>query len=320
MNNLQNDVDERSNLTELNKFEMLVFRLGRASGGDRCELYGMNVFKIREIVQMCAVTTMADSSPHMLGVVNLRGEMIPVIDLAGMVGCTPVTGLNTLIITEFARTTQTFAVQDVEDIVRLEWSDVLSAERNVAGTAVTSFAKLDGDVPHTRLAQVLDVETLIRAMSPMEDSGIDPGDVGVCLELRPDTFVLVADDSVVARRLIKQALETMNAPCIMTKTGMEAWETLNRLADAAEAEGLSVTDKVALILSDLEMPEMDGFTLTRLVKQNPRFKSIPVVIHSSLSGAANEELVRRTGADGYVAKFVAKDLGAAIRTVMHPVA
>jgi two-component system chemotaxis response regulator CheV len=266
---------------------------------------------------MSSVTVIADSSPHMLGVVNLRGEMIPVIDLPGVVGCTPKAGLNTLIVTEFARSTQAFAVEDVNDIVRLEWADVLSAEGCVAGTSVTSFARLDGDVPNTRLAQVLDVESIVCAMSPANSlKDVDTDNLGTVLNCKTDAVILVADDSLVARRLIEQALQAMNTSFIMTKTGKEAWERLNALADAADAEGLNVRDKVALVLSDLEMPEMDGFTLTRLIKQSPKFHSIPVVIHSSLSGAANEELVKRTGADAYVAKFATKELGSTIRTAI----
>jgi two-component system chemotaxis response regulator CheV len=319
MDDLQNDVDERSHLTESNKFEMLVFRLGLAADAGRSELYGMNVFKIREIVRMSPVTAIADSLPHMLGVVNLRGEMIPVIDLPSLVGCIPETGLNTLIVTEFARSTQAFAVEEVEDIVRLEWSDVLSAEGCVAGTSITSFARLDGNVPHTRLAQVLDVEAIVCPMAPDDGlSNVDTGHLGIGLNLHPDAVILAADDSLLARRLIEQTLATLGIPVVMTKTGKEAWERLNTLADAAEAEGQTVRDKVALVLSDLEMPEMDGFTLTRLIKKCQRFNAIPVVIHSSLSGAANEELVKRTGADAYVAKFAANELGATIRTVVRP--
>jgi two-component system chemotaxis response regulator CheV len=102
----------------------------------------------------------------------------------------------------------------------------------------------------------------------------------------------------------------------MTKTGKEAWERLQSIAATAQAEGKTVQDKVALILTDLEMPEMDGFTLTRKIKQDPRFKSIPVVIHSSLSGSTNEDHVKNVGADAYVAKFDAEELAATIRKTL----
>jgi two-component system chemotaxis response regulator CheV len=122
LNTLQQDIDERTNLTGSNKFEMLLFRLGESAGSDRSELFGINVFKIREIVAMPPATAMAGAPQHVLGGVNLRGQVIPVIDLPAVVGCVPKTGLNIMLVTEYARTTQAFAAETVEDIVRLDWS------------------------------------------------------------------------------------------------------------------------------------------------------------------------------------------------------
>jgi two-component system chemotaxis response regulator CheV len=315
MNSVQQEVDERSNLTNSNKFELLLFRLGADDKGEHSELYGINVFKIREIVAMPQVTAVAGSQPYMLGVVNLRGQIIPVMDLPSIVGVKPKTGLNIMLVTEFARTTQAFAVESVDEIVRLDWSQVLSAEGSNAGGMVTSIARLDGDVNSTRLAQVLDVETILRRMMPTEGDDINEDAVGK-LPMKPGTMIVAADDSVVARNLIERGLEAMGAPFVMLKTGKEAWEKLQSIADGCKAEGIPVEDRVALVLTDLEMPEMDGFTLTRLVKQDARFAKIPVVIHSSLSGKTNEDHVRGVGADAYVAKFVAEDLAETIRKVM----
>lgn len=317
MQTVQQEVDERTNLTGSNKFELLLFRLGGDSNGDHCELYGINVFKIREIVAMPAVTELVGAAPHMLGVVNLRGQIITVVDLPAIVGCTPRTGLNILLVTEFARSTQAFAVESVEDIVRLDWNQVLSAENKAVGGLITSIARLDSDVGSPRLAQVLDVETILREMSPASVKDVDPGTIGPQLSLAPGAVILAADDSVVARTLIEHGLQAMGAPFIMTKTGKEAWDRLQSIAGEAAAEGKSVQDKVALVLTDLEMPEMDGFTLTRNIKQDPRFKSLPVVIHSSLTGSANENHVKSIGADAYVAKFVAEDLAATIRRILE---
>ena len=316
MDSTQKDIDERSNLTGSNKFEMLLFRLGGDDNGDHSELFGINVFKIREIVAMPEITGIAGSLPHMLGVVNLRGQIIPVLDLPAIVGCKPKTGLNIMLVTEFARTTQAFAVESVEDIVRLDWNQVLSAENSNAGRMVTSIARLDGNVDNSRLAQVLDVESILREMGAPGEQDVDPADVGPKINLKPGTVILAADDSKIARTLIEQGLEAMGVPFIMTKSGKEAWERLQSIAAAAEAEGGTIQDKIALVLSDLEMPEMDGFTLTRNIKQNQRFSSLPVVIHSSLSGSTNEEHVRSAGANAYVAKFNAEDLAATIRKAL----
>jgi two-component system chemotaxis response regulator CheV len=313
---IQQEVDERSNLTGSNKFEMLLFRLGTTRDTLPSELFGINVFKIREIVAMPEITSMASSTPFMLGVVNLRGQIIPVIDLPAVIGCTPKTGLNIMLVTEFARTTQAFAVESVEDIVRLDWGQVLPAERGTASGKVTSIARLDGDVNQSRLAQVLDVESILREVMPDEEETVDAASVGPAVKVKPGTVVLAADDSFVARALIEQGLQAMGVPYIMTKSGSEAWERLQHMAADAESKGQRITDRVAMVLTDLEMPEMDGFTLTKNIKQDARFRHLPVVIHSSLSGATNEEHVKNVGADAYVAKFQADELAATIRQVL----
>jgi two-component system chemotaxis response regulator CheV len=309
------DIEERTNLTGNNKFELLLFRLGGAAGTERRELYGINVFKVREILVMPTITAIANAPVHVMGIANIRGQIIPVIDLPAVVGCVPQRGLTILMVTEFARTTQAFAVEEVDEIVRLEWSSVLAAEGN-GGGLVTSIAKLDGDTEKGRLVQVLDVEQILRNVMPTAQEAITPESVGAAVHLPKGSIILAADDSPVARMMIEQGLNAMGTSFIMTKTGQEAWERLQAIEEEAHAEGKTAHDKVALVLTDLEMPVMDGFTLTRNIKQDPRFKSIPVVIHSSLTGTANEAHVSSVGADAYVAKFVANELAATIRQVL----
>jgi two-component system chemotaxis response regulator CheV len=194
----------------------------------------------------------------------------------------------------------------------------MSAERSAASGMVTSIARLEAqDGNPARLAQVLDVETILRNLNPQDDVQNLEQAVGNKMQLKPGSVILAADDSVVARALIEQGLDAMGLPFVMTKSGKEAWEQLNSIAAAAEAEGKSVYDKVALVLTDLEMPEMDGFTLTRNIKSNARFGNLPVVIHSSLSGNTNEEHVKKVRADAYVAKFSAEDLSRTLRTILR---
>jgi two-component system chemotaxis response regulator CheV len=315
MSSIQQEIDERTNLTASNKFELLLFRLGVAKHTSHSELFGINVFKVREIVAMPSITEVAGAVDNMLGVVNLRGQIIPVIDLPSVVGCVPSTGLNILLVTEYARSTQGFAVESVEEIVRLDWGQVLSAESSSVAGMVTSIARLDGDIANTRLAQVLDVEQILRSIQP-EEAEIDAKTVGPKLLLPPGTIILAADDSHMARTLIERGLTAMGAPFIMTKTGKECWEKLQALYNEVDAQGKSINEKVALVLTDLEMPEMDGFTLTRKIKHDTRFQNLPVIIHSSLTGSTNEEHVKNVGADAYVAKFVAEELAATIRKVL----
>ena len=314
-NAIQKDIDERTSLAGSNKFEMLLFRLGEAASG-RNELFGINVFKVREIVAMPPVTAMAGAPLHVLGVVNLRGQVIPVIDLSGVVGCTPRNGHQILLITEYARTTQAFAAESVEDIVRLDWNQILSADTAIAGGYVTSIARLDGDQANTRLAQVLDVESILQRVLPSGEVDIHAETLGPTVKIRPGSIVLAADDSFVARSMIEQELQALKLPFFMAKNGLEAWEKLQEITAECRDLGCPVQDKVAVVLTDLEMPVMDGFTLTRNIKQEPLLRGLPVLVHSSLTGDTNENHVRTAGADAYVAKFQAKELADAIRAVL----
>lgn len=315
MNTALRDIDERTKLAANSMFELLLFRLGEARGTDRRELFGINVFKVREILVMPEITVMVNAPPSVMGIANIRGQMIPVINLPAITGCNPTKGLGILLVTEFARSTQAFAVEEVNEIVRLEWKQVLSAEGH-GGGLVTSIARLDGNAENTRLAQVLDVEQILRDVFPQQHQALPDAAMVPNVQLKPGTVILAADDSAVARLMIEQGLQAMGVPYIMTKTGQEAWDRLQALSAQAVTEGKTIQDKVALVLTDLEMPVMDGFTLTRNIKQDSRFKSIPVIIHSSLTGATNEGHVRSVGADAYVAKFVACELADTIREVL----
>jgi two-component system chemotaxis response regulator CheV len=315
---LMKEIDERANLTNNNQFELLLFRLGNADKSGQNEVFGINVFKVREILVMPKVTTVFGGGPAMMGMADIRGQVIPVIDLSKIMGCVPQNGAPAiLLVTEYARSTQGFAVEGVEEIVRLDWSNVVSAEKNTKGGLVTSIAKLDPDTPEARLVQVLDVEQILRDVMPTSQPDVDPATVGPQVTLRPGTKVLAADDSALARGLIEQGLAAMGLPVVMTKTGQEAWDQLNAIAEEANKHGRTAQDEIAIVLTDLEMPEMDGFTLTRKIKADARFRGIPVVIHSSLTGTASEDHVRKVGADAYVSKFLAKDLAETIRKVLQ---
>ncbi len=316
MNAHDKDIEERTRLAGTNKFELLLFRLGEAPSTGERELYGINVFKVREVLVMPKITALANSHQHVLGVANIRGQIIPVIDLPAVVGCKPKLGHTILMVTEFARTVQAFAVEDVREIVRLEWDQVIPSEGTHAGALVTGIARLDPGNPDTRLAQVLDVEQVLRDVTPQPKEELDKEVVGEALQLPPGSKILVADDSFVARSVIELGLKAMGVDFVMTKTGKEAWDYLQALADQVKTDGGRVQDKIALVLTDLEMPEMDGFTLTKLIKQDARFGGVPVVIHSSLTGTTNENHVKGVGADGYVGKFSPRELAATLRRVL----
>lgn len=318
MRTAQQEIDERTRLAGNNQFELLLFRLGEAPGSGQRELFGINVFKVREVLVMPAITELANAHEHLMGVANIRGQIIPVINLPAVLGCKPQNGMSILMVTEFGRTVQAFAVEDVREIIRLEWNQVLPAESSHAGALITGIARLDGAKADTRLAQVLDVEQILKNVMPVTTEEINREVVGPELALPQGAVILAVDDSAVARSVIELGLKAMGVNYIMTKTGKEAWERLQAISDDAVAQGKTAKDKVAVVLTDLEMPEMDGFTLTRLIKQDARFKTIPVVIHSSLTGTTNENHVKNVGANAYVAKFAPRELAATIRAVLVP--
>jgi two-component system chemotaxis response regulator CheV len=307
MNDVMQEVDERSKLAGTNKFELLIFRLGEDRASRSREIFGINVFKVREALIMPPLTPMPGSPKYVLGVANIRGQIIPVIDLPSVVGCSAA-ACNILLVTEYERSVQGFAVEEVEEIVRLEWGRVVSAEKSSAGSLVTSLARLDEQDDKARLALILDVESILREALPSRfKSGEDITHVPA-IHLPQGSVVLYADDSSVARRQIETVLVKLGLPFVGTKTGKEAWDRLKALSQEARAAGVPLHQKVAMVLTDLEMPEMDGFTLTRQMKEDEALKTVPVVIHSSLSGSANESHAKKVGADGYVAKFVPDEL------------
>lgn len=318
MHTTQKDIDERTNLTSLNQFELLLFKLGKDQNRNVSELFGINVFKVREIVAMPDITPVVGAPAHTVGVAQLREQVIPVYDLPTIVNCKPEKEPTLMIVTEFARSTQAFAVESVEDIVRLDWNQVISAEASEMGNSlVTSIAKLKDETHGDQLVQVLDVEEILQRISPVKHEHQNQlKTVEPTFKIKAGSIVLAADDSAMARALLEQSLRKMGLPHEIVKTGKEAWDRLRVIAETAQREGKSIHDKVSLVITDLEMPEMDGFTLTRQIKQTPEFKDIPVVIHSSLSGSTNEEHVRRVGADGYVVKFSAEELSAMLERTL----
>ncbi|ATZ11343.1 chemotaxis protein [Erwinia amylovora] len=314
MDNFQKEIDERANLALSNKFELLLFRLGSACQGEQPELFGINVFKLREIVPMTTITRAAGMKSPLLGMANIRGQLIPVIDLPAVAGCTPSTGLNLLLVTEYARSTQAFAVESVDDIVRLDWNQVHAADSGVNTKNITSIASLNDQ---NNMALVLDVEQILHDIIPSVRE-VKEGDIEIKeFSFPPGAVAIVAEDSRLARQMIEQGLKVMGIPAIMHNTGLEAWNKIKQMRQEAHAEGIPIQQKIGLVLTDLEMPEMDGFTLTRNIKSDPYLREVPVVIHSSLSGSANEDHVRKVGANGYVAKFEIKQLSAVICQVLE---
>jgi len=297
--NVLESVDARTRIAGSNHMEILLFSLGSR------ETFGINVFKVREIMRTPPVTRTPNVPRGVAGVVSLRGSIIPVISLASFVNTGGAAASNeTMMVTEFNCHTQGFLVQSVDRIVQVEWNRVKAPEDLIAGGngMVTSITEMPGG----RLVSILDVESVIASVfgepampqvEPVRDGGT----------------VFFADDSVVARKEIMQVLDRLGVQHQHANNGREAWERLQALAARAHAEGEPLTERVKVILTDAEMPEMDGYVLTRRIKADARFAGIPVVMHSSLSSEANRAMGRSVGVDAYVAKFDAGVLADTLR-------
>ena len=292
---LMNMIDQKARLAGSNKMELLLFSLGGR------EHFGINVFKVREVCETPAITKTPNMPSGVEGIISLRGSILPVIDLAVCLNM-PFDGARTkLIITEFSSHTQAFLVADVDRIVRVDWDQVKTPQSMAANsigliTAITELA--DG-----KLVSILDVEQIL---SNVIGEDLVP-DLGVYESEKP-VSVFFADDSGIARKKIIEVLEKMKLPYQYAQNGSEAWEKLKAIAARAEQEGKPVRDSIAVILTDAEMPEMDGYVLTRHIKDDKRFEGIPVLMHSSLSSVANQKLGQKVGVDAYVPKFNPEDL------------
>ena len=304
MSELLKNIDARTKLAGTNKLEILLFSLGVNSSTGRRETFGINVFKVREVMRTPPITSAPEMPASVEGMVSLRGVLVPVVDLAHYAKVNTDTPRSIMIVTEYAGHTQGFLVEGVDTILRLDWSqmkvppEMLVAEMGGLVTAVTELE--DG-----RLVMMMDVEKVLsettnydeeivyRSIKPLENS---------------NATVFFADDSVVARKQISRTLDAMNVKYIATMNGREAWNELEKIAAYAETSGQKITDLVSLVLTDVEMPEMDGYILTKKIKTDQRFFGVPVIMHSSLSGMSNQQLGKSVGVDEYVPKFEAQRL------------
>ena len=304
MSELLKNIDARTKLAGTNKLEILLFSLGMNSITGRRETFGINVFKVREVMRTPPITTAPEMPASVEGMVSLRGVLVPVVDLARYAKVTTDTPRSIMIVTEYAGHTQGFLVEGVDTILRLDWSqmrvppEMLMAELGGLVTAVT-------ELPDGRLVMMMDVEKVLSETTNYDEEvvyrNIKPLN-------NPALTVFFADDSVVARKQITRTLEAMNVKYVGAINGREAWSELEKMAAYAQSSGQKITDLISLVLTDVEMPEMDGYILTKKIKTDPRFAGVPVIMHSSLSGMSNQQLGKSVGVDEYVAKFEAQKL------------
>lgn len=287
-------VDMRTQLAGRNRLELLLFRL---SGRQR---YGINVFKVKEVIQCPPLTQMPGSNPVVRGIANMRGKTISVMDLSMAIGGPQLDNVagRFVIITEYNRQTQGFMVGGVDHIVNMNWEDILPPPKGAAGGSyLTAVTQVENE-----LVEIIDVEKVMKDIMGSNEIVAD-GIIDSSLDASKQ-HVLVVDDSVVARGQVKRVLDQLGVECTVCNDGRQA---LQQLQDWV-AEGRDLYNWLALIVSDIEMPQMDGYSLTTAIRKDPNLDKLHIFLHSSLSGVFNETMVEKVGANRFLPKYEPNEL------------
>ncbi len=304
MAGILDSVNQRTQLVGQNRLELLLFRM---QGRQR---YGINVFKVKEVLQCPPLTAVPKLHPFVRGVAHIRGATISVIDLSLATGGRAVADVSKsfIIIAEYNRSVQGFLVESVERIVNINWEAIMPPPKGTGKysylTAVTEIDK--------ELVEILDVEKILDEIAPRDTAVSDEVLKSAEGKHVRGRKVLIADDSSVARNQVKRALESMGVELLQAKDGKDALELLRNLADQAD----DINDELALVISDIEMPEMDGYTLTAEIRADPRLQGLYVILHTSLSGVFNQAMVEKVGANDFIPKFNPDELADAVQKAM----
>lgn len=302
MAGILDSVNQRTQLVGQNRLELLLFKLvGR-------QRFGINVFKVREVLKCPKLTPLPQQDRYIKGIAHIRGQTISVIDLSKATGGPAIeqTEESFIIISEYNRSVQGFLVAGVDRITTLSWADVMPPPEGAGKSSyLTAVTQIDNE-----MVSILDVEKILNEINPVStelSEGVADVTVG---EKVGDRLVMITDDSTVARNQVKRALEPMGLNVLLAKNGQDALDQLKAIADTCEN---NITEKVALMISDIEMPEMDGYTLTAEVKGNENMRALPIILHTSLSGVFNNAMVKKVGADDFIPKFHPDELATAVK-------
>lgn len=284
-------VNQRTQLVGQNRLELLLFNLGDA------QLYGINVFKVKEVLQCPPLNEIPKRNPVVRGVAHIRGGTIPIMDLKQATGRAPLEDIQNcfVIITEYNRSTQGFLVKGVERIINMNWGDIHPPPKGAGReNYLTAVTDVDG-----KLVEIIDVEKVLAEVSPLPSDVSEKAIEEAQEEITVAKHILIADDSSIARKQIQKVVETLGVKTTVKKDGKEALEYLMHLVE----DGKDPYKEILMVISDIEMPEMDGYTFTAEVRANPALKDLHVVLHTSLSGVFNEAMVKKVGANDFLAKF-----------------
>ncbi|MBD9677184.1 chemotaxis protein CheV [Pseudomonas sp. PDM18] len=300
MAGVMDSVNQRTQLVGQNRLELLLFRLNGS------QLYGINVFKVKEVLQCPRLTVMPKSSQVVRGVANIRGGTIPILDLALATGRHALRDIanSFVIITEYNTKVQGFLVHSVERIVNMNWESIHPPPKGTGRDHyLTAVTRVDN-----QLVEIIDVEKILAEVAPTSED-ISEGVLDAETQARAvSKRVLVVDDSSVARKQLVRCLETVGVEVLALNDGRQALDYLHQMVEAGGHPG---TD-LLMVISDIEMPEMDGYTLTAEIRHDPRMQDLHILLHTSLSGVFNQAMVRKVGADDFLAKFRPDDLAARV--------
>ena len=266
--------------------------------------FGINVLKVKEIIPVPKLTQLPNSNPVICGVANLRGVTLPVIDLAKAIGQAPISrqepDQTSVIITEFNRGLHGFLVNRVDRIVYRDWKEILPPPNTLGTSTYTSGVTRENDT----LVQILDLERIIATFDSVTDGDYARiSTEGLDAQNRHQR-ILVVDDSAMARAQTVRTLDSLQIPYVMARDGKDAMDVLMKL----NGEEADPADAISLVLSDIEMPEMDGYSLTQKIRRTPTLASLYILLHTSLNGAINAERAERCGANAVLTKFVPEEL------------
>ena len=317
MASVLDSVNQLTQIVGQNRLELLLFSLA-----GRSERFGVNVFKVREVLLCPKLTSMPKLHQAVVGVSYIRGQTISVIDLSYAVGGKRTENIDKcyVIVAEYSRSVQGFLVSGVERIVNINWDKVMPPPQGMGkNNYLTAITEIDGGI-----VEILDLEKILDV--------ICPNDMEVSKEIIQEAVthneqqeqlavqsgaepvkrkILIADDSSVARKQVEKTVTSLGYEVIKAKNGLEAYNILKEYASKG-----NLTDQIGLIVSDIEMPEMDGYTLSAKIRSEPELAQIKVILHTSLSGVFNQSLVKKVGADNFVAKYKPDELAKAIKDLM----
>ncbi len=261
--------------------------------------YGVNVAKVLEIIRMPKITGMPEvNHPSVKGAFNQRSHVIPIVDLAIWLGKQRVEKEPPkVIVTEFNNVTTAFMVTGVTRIHRISWEEVEPPNNYVASVtsnSITGVVKLEN-----RIVFLLDLEKIVADLNPALGLRLDEA-----IDWSSDRSyrAMVADDSGLIRAMLKDLLQKANFEVDVYNNGREAWERLQELKQKAIEEGNNIYDYLQVVVSDIEMPQMDGHNLTKRIKDDPVLSELPVILFSSIITEKLRHKGDSVGADDQISK------------------